>query len=652
MKKSVNRWITLCFAVMLLLTLLVSAGWNLYSTRQSILTREEASARSCVSIVTGMLDHYGTDAVFNDLDEALFNQLWNSVRAFCEGFQQNRMILYRIDPDTHGTARYLEVISEDSESQVVIYGEGPGTGKDIPAEILKQILTADRDRFVRQRIGKEILWYVLYQDKKDSEPVIICMEYSIGEEEGLIVRNFLMNILLPVAALIISFHVLLVLVKKRITRPLRKISDNMKRFAQDSRHKPEPLQIPCRDEIGEIAGSFEKMTEDISTYVNNIETLTKEKTESDVQMNIARKIQYGLVPERLVLDGEGFRVRAMTRPAKAVGGDFYDCFRREDQSLCFFIGDVSGKSVTAAIFMAMTKTTIREKMRAGLSPAEALNRTNDDMVAQNPEGLFATVFAAVLNPETGELCYANAGHTLPIWLKKDSKFMAPDTGIALGLFEDAKIRNETLQLGPGEGILVYTDGVTESVNPQNAFFGEKRLMEAVKNLPDTENAAEETILNLSRAVGVFCDGSEPFDDMAVLVLTRNRADEPYGDGMHTLPVSLASFEEIKKAAFEAAGETPAVRKALLACDEALANIVHYSGAKELAFSCRKEDENLIVAFRDDGIPFDPTAEQTEEKEFEDLDSGGMGLNIIRQTAVSIQYERTGDRNIFSMVFRV
>ena len=151
MKKSVNRWITLCFAVMLILTLLVSAGWNLYSTRQSILTREEASARSCVSIVTGMLDHYGTDAVFNDLDEALFNQLWNSVRAFCEGFQQNRMILYRIDLDTHGTARYLEVISDDPESQVVIYGEGPDTGKDIPEDIFQQILTADRDHFVRQR---------------------------------------------------------------------------------------------------------------------------------------------------------------------------------------------------------------------------------------------------------------------------------------------------------------------------------------------------------------------------------------------------------------------------------------------------------------------------------------------------------------------
>jgi anti-sigma regulatory factor (Ser/Thr protein kinase) len=132
----------------------------------------------------------------------------------------------------------------------------------------------------------------------------------------------------------------------------------------------------------------------------------------------------------------------------------------------------------------------------------------------------------------------------------------------------------------------------------------------------------------------------------VMLLTDERA----GERMRPIPVALSSFEEIKKAAFAAAGSTPETRKALLACDEALANIVRYSGATELAFRCEKEGDTLCVSFADNGIPFDPTAEQAEDKEFETLDSGGMGLNLIRQTVSSARYERKDGKNVFTMRF--
>ena len=342
-------------------------------------------------------------------------------------------------------------------------------------------------------------------------------------------KSFLLDMIPFVLALTMGLLLLLLLVRRRIVLPINAISASMSRFAMDSRIKPEPLNIPHRDEIGSIAASYEKMTEDISDYVNNIEALTKEQVENNVQLDVARRIQYGLVPQRMALKRHGFEVCAMTEPAKAVGGDFYDCFQRDENSVCIVIGDVSGKGIAAAILMAMIKTIIREKLMAGLTPAEALNQTNDEICAQNPENLFATAFVAVLNPSSRVLRYANAGHNHPILLKKEPEYLRPDPGIALGLFEGANLMDEELTLSPGEGIMLYTDGVTDAVNPQNAFFEPDRLLGTLTAVSGQMKTAEDAVLEISRAVYAFCDGSEPFDDMAVMVITREETGSGSGE---------------------------------------------------------------------------------------------------------------------------
>lgn len=424
----------------------------------------------------------------------------------------------------------------------------------------------------------------------------------------------------------------------------------MKSFARDSSRKPEPLNIQSDNEIGEIAASFEKITEDISAYVGNIEKLTQERVETDMQLKITRRIQNGLVPEKATMDDEKFSISAMTRPAKAVGGDFYECFRRDGDSVCIVMGDVSGKGITGAIFMAVIKTMIREKLMAGLSPAETLNQANRELMDQNPEGLFATVFAAILDPDTGELRYANAGHTYPVLTGSVTGILKPANGIALGLFDDAEIVDETMILAPGAGIVLYTDGVTDALNPAHEPFGMQRLLHTLAEDAHPRETAEAILLRVSERVGAYCAGVEPFDDMAMLILLR--ADGGDDEALRPIPVALRSFEEIRQAAFAEAGDSPKTRKALLACDEALANIVRYSGATELAFRCQRQGDTLCVRFRDNGIPFDPTTTRTEDKEFDMLDSGGMGLDLIRQTVSSARYERRDGMNHFTMLFPV
>ncbi|MBQ6366441.1 MAG: ATP-binding protein [Oscillospiraceae bacterium] len=123
------------------------------------------------------------------------------------------------------------------------------------------------------------------------------------------------------------------------------------------------------------------------------------------------------------------------------------------------------------------------------------------------------------------------------------------------------------------------------------------------------------------------------------------------DSAHTsVPIELSAFDTVKEAVFAAAGDSHETRQALLACDEALSNLVYYSGASSLDFACRTDGDRLSVSFSDNGVPFDSTAAISENKEFEQLDNGGMGLNLIRRCVSSMRYERKEDRNILTLFF--
>jgi len=659
LKNSLSRRITVYFLILLTLTVAVSAAWNYYSTRQSILDMEKTQAEGCAVIISGLLEHYGSNVLNQSRDTRDYRYVRAAIRNHLIGFGMDAMYIYRLDEETNRRSMLLGVSAEEEENNrldEVYDATDEWLKSDLIARAEDSLLSGremmDRAEW-KTNSGNIFAWITLHRNNDSGEPVpgdpvLICMEYNVDLEAGHILRDFLEDILPPVIALSVAFLVLILLFRKEVAAPIRLISERMESFARDSSRKPEPLNIQSDDEIGEIAASFEKMTEDISTYVGNIEKLTQERVETDIQLNITRRIQNGLVPEHAGITDDKFSISAMTRPAKAVGGDFYECFRRDGNSVCIVMGDVSGKGITGAIFMAVIKTMIREKLMAGLSPAKTLNQANGELMAQNPEGLFATVFAAILNPDTGELRYANAGHTYPVLTGTAPGILKPANGIALGLFDDAEIVDETMTLTPGRGIVLYTDGITDALNPEHVPFGMQRLLDTLADHSHPHETAGQILRRVSRVVGSYCAGVEPFDDMAILILLMT--DRENAEELQPIPVELSSFEEIKKIAFAEAGDTPETRKALLACDEALANIVRYSGATELAFSCKKQDNTLCVSFRDNGIPFDPTVVETEDREFEMLDSGGMGLNLIRRTVSSARYERRDGRNHFTMIF--
>ena len=662
-KNTIKRWILLSFTGILLLSVAMSAVVNYQEAYNGAMWESEDKAQILSDIVRQLLKHdWKLDELSRSAEDADNEEARQVFSSLCKRFRLDYLSIYRIDPEPPYREYYIYVSSESREnSRLQRSAALPKDPEDALTPGEQALLDGSRE--MEQEItqtprGLDVTWLAPYEDADGNLAAVIGMDFDLMQIRRNTISDFLVDIIPFTLSLMLGLLILLFLVHHRIAVPLAALSDEMKLFARNSRQRPKPLNIRLQDEIGEIAASFEKMTEDISDYVNNIEKLTQEQTEINTQLELARKIQYDLVPESTELSGGGFCLNALTRPAKAVGGDFYDCFRLDEDSVCVVMGDVSGKGISAAICMSMVRTVIREKLMAGLSPAGTLNRTNDQLCAHNTENLFVTVFAAVLNTRTGELRYSNAGHTWPVLLKDEPSFLVPDSGIALGMFEDAGLKDYTLTLPPHEGILLYTDGVTEAVDPDRRFFGTERLLDALKGLPARENQAEEAVLCVSRAVSAFCNGSEPFDDMAVLALYFTPASpassaspaSPASPGWNPLPVSLSAFEEIKKIVFAAAGETPEARRALLACDETLTNVVNYSGATELAFFCEVREDTICTSFSDNGIPFDPTAAAAEEKDFELLDSGGMGLNLIRQSASSLHYERKDDRNVFTLYF--
>ena len=246
------------------------------------------------------------------------------------------------------------------------------------------------------------------------------------------------------------------------------------------------------------------------------EMFVRERLETEVQL--ARQIQQTFIPESLPQFSD-WELAARWKTARQVGGDFYDVFELPNNKLGLFIADVADKGVPAALFMALTRTLVRAAVIETDSPAEAMKRVNDLLVPDTRQGMFVTAVYAVLDMENSELTYVNAGHNPPLWVKRDGRIeRLTRTAIALGVVIGEPVEQRTIRLEAGDNFLLYTDGLTESFNAENEFFGEPRLLDAIasndcasaSNLLDV---VENSLLN-------FVQDMPPADDLTMLVLRR------------------------------------------------------------------------------------------------------------------------------------
>lgn len=243
-----------------------------------------------------------------------------------------------------------------------------------------------------------------------------------------------------------------------------------------------------------------------------------EKQRVNDELAMASRIQASILPHDFppFPDRDEFDIYATMDPAREIGGDFYDFFMIDDDHLCLVIADVSGKGIPAALFMMNAKVIIKSYAKGDNTPAEVLEKTNDEICSNNLLDLFVTVWIGILEISSGKLVTANAGHEYPAVKRKDGNFelIKRKHGMVVGGMEDLVYKDYEIQLEAGDKLFVYTDGVPEATDGKKEMFGTDRMLDALN--ADAEASPEQLLWNVRRAVTDFTAGAEPFDDLTML----------------------------------------------------------------------------------------------------------------------------------------
>jgi sigma-B regulation protein RsbU (phosphoserine phosphatase) len=258
----------------------------------------------------------------------------------------------------------------------------------------------------------------------------------------------------------------------------------------------------------------------VKTHValkQSIDALAKAKKRMEDELNVGRDIQNSMLPKTVPVRSE-MALCASMEAAREVGGDFYDYFMLGDDTLCFCVADVSGKGVPSALFMAMTKMLIKSRSADDKKPSKIITRVNADLAEDNPECMFVTTFLGLLDLRSGKVTYTNAGHNLPL-IKRANGAVEELPGMhgpIIAIQQGREYGESSIDLQPGDVLLVFTDGVTEAMDVQEQLYSDSRLRDTLETLRD---ATADSVLHAVReSVEEFARGAEQADDITMIAL--------------------------------------------------------------------------------------------------------------------------------------
>ncbi len=391
--------------------------------------------------------------------------------------------------------------------------------------------------------------------------------------------------------------------------------------------------------------------------------LEKARLRMEDELNVGREIQMSMLPlifPAFPRRGE-FDVFAALEPAREVGGDFYDFFLMDDDHYCVCIGDVSGKGVPAALFMAVTKTLIKSRASNDYSPASILTHVNNEISRNNDASMFVTIFLAILDLNSGEFRYTNAGHNPPYVRRSDGELIRLDQrhGPVIGALEDMVFAEDVFSLGTGDQLFAYTDGVTEAMNEVQELYEEPRLVHVLSSLEseDPKASVHATLAD----VRAYQGKAEQADDITIISTTYY--GKPGGSELRTLDLVLANrLQEIGRAnqAFDEFAEAegvavPVTRSVNVVLDELLNNIVSYAFPDDedhdIDVRFELSNDRLSVTISDDGVPFNPFAGVPPNTglSIDEREVGGLGIHLVRNMMDEVSYNRRTDRNVVILV---
>ena len=449
------------------------------------------------------------------------------------------------------------------------------------------------------------------------------------------------------------------------------------------RQRPETAEVPIMflsslEEVqnktrGFEAGANDYLTKpfDMLEVKARVKSLLKAKAYSDAakeqiasELRVAREIQMGMLPHDFasVEQAYGVGVGAVLEPAREVGGDLYGVCAAGAERLVMFLGDVSGKGISASMFMVRAISLAQLLAREIFEPERILARLNDELANDNPSGMFVTFLCAVFEPKSGRLALSNAGHCRPLLLRagQPAHWAVRNLGTALGFEPGLEFGRTELTLNRGDALIIYSDGVSEAFNSLEECYGSERLLTDASELAGQSASAITT--GLLKKVRAFAGGAPQSDDIAILVMKvqpEKTGPEPPGRTLElrATPQEVMRAVETLQQFARARGLPEKTTFGLaLALEECASNIVNHAlrGDAQKSFQVTLEyfDNAFVIELRDRGPAFDPTVENTLRQPLDDDLPGGWGIHLVRRFMDDIHYERREGENVLRLSKRL
>ena len=482
-----------------------------------------------------------------------------------------------------------------------------------------------------------------------------CIIAAMPVAEAMLMRDA--SLYTSIFMLILIFAALFIfiyfLIKKVIINNLQKINGTLSEITGGNLN----VKVDVRSNA-----EFSSLSDDINSTVATLKRYINEAAARiDKELEYAKQIQLSALPSDFP-DNENYGIYAQMIAAKEVGGDFYDFYSLDENTVLFLAADVSGKGIPAAMFMMTAKTIIRGLAERGLGVDEIFTLANEKLCENNESGMFVTAWMGKIDLSTGRISFANAGHNPPLIIHADGQceYIKSRTGFVLAGMEGMRYRANEMVLQRGDRIFLYTDGVTEATNENEALYGEERLMSYVEKNKDAK--AEALLTGLKEDIDVFAGSAPQFDDITMLVFDYGHKEgavmkeKVFAARKDALPDVMAFTEEC----LDLFGCSMKISMALtVAVEEIFVNIASYaygegSGDAVLSFAFDEKERLMTLVVSDAGIPFNPL-ERTEPDitlSADERDIGGLGIFITKKTMDSVCYAYENGRNVLTMTKKI
>lgn len=471
---------------------------------------------------------------------------------------------------------------------------------------------------------------------------------ALPVSEAMFSRNIAICILMFMEVIVFAalFAHIYFLIKRLIVDNIHKINHSLGQITQGNLN----VHVSVRENE-----EFASLSDDINATVDTLKHYIDEaESRIDRELEFARQIQRSSLPSVFppYPDRTDFSIYASMEAAKEVGGDFYDFFLTDPAHLAFLVADVSGKGIPGAMFMMRAKTLIRSLTESGLSLEEIFTAANKKLCENNEAEMFVTAWMGRLDLKTGLLEYVNAGHNPPLIRHRNGKteYLRTRPNFILAGMDMTRYKKHELSLTPGDVLFLYTDGVTEAADHEDALYGEERLCAA---LPQAGKDPTEICQAVHRDVTVFVNGAEQSDDITMLCVRWNEKEKTADFSARPEKDSIEKASAFLEETLEK-WEVPVKlsNRAQIAIDEVYSNIVYYSKAELARITVSFDGDNLTLLFEDDGKPYDPLSAKEPDVTvpLEKREAGGLGIFMVKKLAAEMTYRYENMKNQLTVLF--